>query len=62
MSKVPNPRFSFLSTNEIADLELEVDYLKQQEERRAKLAGDADEALRIKREEVVARARAKRIN
>lgn len=62
MTRVPNPKFSFLSTDEMSTLELEADYLKQQEERRVTLAGDADEALRVKREELVARARAKRIN
>lgn len=62
MGRVPNPKFSFLSTNEMMDLELESEYTRQLEEGKAKLAGDADEALRVKREELAARARAKRIN
>lgn len=62
MAKTPNPKFSFLSTGELAELDLLTDYeghLRQAEAARDK---DREAAAAEKREALRARERDKRID
>lgn len=58
MARTPNPNFSFLSANELAELGLEEAYA----EARQREALDRDEELRVKREALQAREKNKRID
>lgn len=55
--RVPNPNFSFLSNNELAELELEGAY-----ESSAREALDREEELKVRREAAQAREKSKRID
>lgn len=56
-ARVPNPNFSFLSNNELAELELESAY-----ESSAREALDREEELKVRREAAQAREKSKRID
>ena len=62
MSPVPNPKFSYLSTNELAELELDGIYATRQQMVEAERDKDRDAAAREKREAMRARERDKRID
>lgn len=62
MAKTPNPKFSFLSTGELAELDLLADYENHLRQAEAVRDKDREAAVVEKREALRARERDKRID